>query len=80
MTRVVIELDDQTAARLSDLAGREGISLAEWARRTLERRSSSPLPESFFQVLGTWEDSRSTEEILADIRRDPAEQTRPPLG
>ena len=30
------------------------------------------LPDSFFAVLGTWEDSRSTEEILQDIRQEGA--------
>ena len=28
------------------------------------------LPDSFFEVLGTWEDDREPEEILRDIRQE----------
>lgn len=34
------------------------------------------LPESFFAVLGTWEDDRDPEEILRDIRRRVAQEER----
>jgi hypothetical protein len=80
MTRISIELDDATAERLGHLAHREGVSLAEWVRKTLSRDFAGPLPESFFEVLGTWEDSRDAGEILADIRRDTRDQGRQPLG
>lgn len=34
------------------------------------------LPESFFAVLGTWEDDRDSEEILRDIRREVPQRER----
>lgn len=36
--------------------------------------SGGRLPESFFQVLGTWEDDREPEAILADIRAELSER------
>ena len=32
------------------------------------------LPESFFEVLGSWEDERGPERILRDIRRAPRDR------
>jgi hypothetical protein len=43
-----------------------------WAKRR-------PLPDSFFAVLGTWEDERDPEEILRDIRQEVPQKKREPL-
>jgi hypothetical protein len=37
------------------------------------------LPDSFFAVLGSWEDNRSAEEILRDIRGEDPEPERTAL-
>jgi hypothetical protein len=45
----------------------------------LEAKLAGTLPESFFSVLGTWEDERSADEILRDIRAGREQDERPPL-
>jgi hypothetical protein len=37
------------------------------------------LPDSFFEVLGTWEDYREPEEILRDIRQEVLQRAREEL-
>jgi hypothetical protein len=39
-------------------------------RKTAEADLKSRLPQSFFDVLGTWEDDRDPEEILREIRAE----------
>jgi hypothetical protein len=39
-------------------------------KRSDPRPQKDRLPDSFFEVLGTWEDDREPEEILRDIRQE----------
>lgn len=59
---------------LGEINARMTFGLVAWA--WMERR---PLPDSFFAVLGTWEDERDPEEILRDVRREVPQQDREPL-
>jgi len=68
MTEIAIELDDQTAKRLHEASEKDGISPSAWVKRAIQIRLEDKLPDSFFAVLGTWEDDRSAEEIFRDIR------------
>jgi predicted DNA-binding protein len=68
MTEIAIELDDMTTKRLREVSERDGITPSAWIRRVIHTQLDEKLPESFFAVLGTWEDDRSTEEIFRDIR------------
>jgi hypothetical protein len=43
---------------------------------TIELDDEDRLPESFFAVLGTWEDNRSPEEIFQSIRAEAPQATR----
>lgn len=79
MAQLAIYLDEQTARRLEEEAEREGISRSAWVRRAVQARLEDRLPESFFEVLGTWEDDRDPEEILREIRDEPPERPRPPI-
>jgi len=51
-------------------ARRERVSRSAWIRGAVEARLAGRLPDSFFEVLGAWEDTRSPEQIVRDIRRD----------
>ena len=79
MPQLAIYLDEETAKELDEAAERDGKSRSEWVREAIKQKLSDRLPDSFFAVLGTWEDERSTEEILADLRSGPEQREREPL-
>ncbi len=79
MPQLAIYLDDETAKLLDEASEREGISRSAWVRQAVESRLKSRLPESFFEVLGTWEDEREPDEILRDIRAEVAQGERQTL-
>src|SRR4051794_34366608 len=68
MTEIAIELDDETAKRLRQASEKDGISPSAWVTQAIRIRLEGRLPDSFFAVLGTGKDTRSTEEILRDLR------------
>ena len=68
MSQLAIYLDEETAALLDKAAQKEGVSRSAWARRAIQSSLTNTLPESFFDVLGAWEDDRSPEEIIREIR------------
>jgi hypothetical protein len=70
MTEIAIELDDETAKRLRQASKKDGISLSAWVKQAIQIRLKDKLPDSFFAVLGTWEDDRRPEEILRAIREE----------
>ena len=59
--RPYVGIADSGGRQLSGQTGRRFRELLE---------GHEPLPQSFFQVLGSWEDDRDPDEILADIRRN----------
>jgi predicted DNA-binding protein len=79
MTEIAIELDDETAERLRQASKKDGISPSAWVKQAIRIRLEDKLPDSFFAVLGTWEDSRSTEEILRDLRTEAPQAKRAAL-
>lgn len=78
MAQVTIYLQDETASRVDRAARREGLSRSAWVKRAVESQLAGRLPESFFSVLGTWEDDRDPRRILADIRAGFSRRTRRP--
>jgi predicted transcriptional regulator len=68
MPRIAIYLDEDTKRRLTEAAEQEGVSRSAWVKRAVQSRLKDRLPESFFEVLGTWEDDREPEQILRDLR------------
>lgn len=76
MTEIAIELDDETAERLREASKKDGITPSTWIQRAIHTQLDEKLPESFFAVLGTWEDDRSAEEIFRDIRKEEPQTRR----
>jgi predicted transcriptional regulator len=77
MPQVAVYFDDETARLLEAGANREGKSRSAFVRDAVrEKLKSEPFPEWWFENLGTWEDDRSPEEILADIRSGPEQRER----
>ncbi|HEV2855468.1 MAG TPA: CopG family transcriptional regulator [Thermoanaerobaculia bacterium] len=79
MSQLAIYLDDDTSRLLDEAAEREGVSRSAWVRQAVQSRLRNRLPDSFFAVLGTWEDGRDPEEILRDIRQEIPQKHREPL-
>jgi hypothetical protein len=80
MSQLAIYLDEKTARLLAKAARRDRLSRSAWVKKAVEAQLANRLPESFFQVLGTWDDGRSPEEILADIRRGAEDKAREPIA
>ena len=79
MPQLAIYLDEETSRLLDEASGREGTSRSAWVRQAVQAKLRNRLPESFFAVLGSWEDDRDPEEILRDIRREGPQQEREPI-
>jgi len=79
MAQLAIYLDDATAKALNAAALRDGTSRSNWVCRAIRDRLDHRLPESFFSVIGAWEDDRSPAEILDEIRLGTSDQPRPAL-
>lgn len=76
MPQLAIYLDEQTARLLDRAARREKISRSAWVRNAVRSQVADRLPEAFFAVLGSWEDGRSSQEILRGIRSGARQRRR----
>lgn len=83
MPQLAIHLDEETAAALDEAAAKEAVSPSDWARQAvvlrLQPQHGDRLPQSFFDVLGTWEDDCEPDQILRRIREGMAESSRETL-
>ena len=79
MAQLAIYIDEKTAREINKASRKAGLSRSEWVSQVVKKELQGKLKEAFFQVLGTWEDDRSPEEILIDIRTGANQRERPPL-
>lgn len=79
MPQLAIYLDDETARQLTEASEREGLSRSAWVKRAVQAQLKNRLPDSFFEVLGTWEDDREPAEVLRDIRSEVPQKERASL-
>lgn len=57
----------------------EGKTRSAWVKEAILEKMQAKLPQAWYQTWGTWEDNRSSEEILADIDQGYAEKERETL-
>ena len=80
MSQIAIYVDDDLQTRMDRLARKEGKSRSQWVKEAiLEKLSTNRFPEEWFRLWGTWEDTRSTEDILKEIDEGLLEADREPL-
>jgi hypothetical protein len=79
MSQIAIYLNDEVQKLLDRTAKKEGKSRSAWIKEAILDKVHKDLPKSWFQVWGSWDDARSTEEIMKDIRTDTEPQERKPL-
>lgn len=73
MTQVTLYLDPEVAARLDAASKQAGKSRSAWVGELVIKQLNEPpatLPDWWWKNLGTWEDDRSSQEILEDIDAD----------
>ena len=80
MSQIAIYLDDVLEKKMARAAKREGKSRSAWVKEAIEQKiEGEKFSDDWFQLWGSWEDSRSTREILADIESGYSDQEREPL-
>ena len=78
MAQLAIYLDEDTASRLDAAARKAGKSRSAWVRELVSERLEDRLPDWWFDLLGTLEDDRTSDEIIRDIRNDSDQHERIP--
>lgn len=76
MPQVTIYLDEATNKQLSEACESQQRSKSAIAAEAIRKSLSNRLPPEWFKVLGTWEDDRTHEEIMRDIRSGPEQHQR----
>ena len=81
MPQLTIYLDAETAHLLDAAAKQEGVSRSSLAAEAIRRRLTPRFSEEWLANLGSWEDERTPEEILAESRQhDLPQPEREPLA
>jgi hypothetical protein len=74
MAQLALYVEDDLMKRLDRAAKQSGLSRSGYVARLLAEQLGERLPETFFEVLGTWDDDRSPAQIVRDIRRAPKDR------
>ena len=76
MPQVTIYLDEETNKQLSEACERQKRSKSAVAAEAIRKSLANRLPPEWFKLFGSWEDDRTHEEIMADIRSGPEQRER----
>ncbi len=76
MSQIAIYIEPSLEKKLERAAKIEGKSRSAWVKEAILEKINARLPEGWFKIWGSWEDTRSTEEILSDIKNGYAETER----
>jgi predicted transcriptional regulator len=68
MAQLAIYLEDQLAKRLDKAVKASGQSKSRWVAKAIERSLQDHWPDGFFDLAGKWQDDKSPEEIIKEIR------------
>lgn len=74
MAQLALYVADDLMKRLDQAAKLAKMSRSRFVAEALRQRLDEHLPESFFEVLGSWQDDRGPKEILRDIRKAPRDR------
>lgn len=74
MAQLALYVEDDLLKRLDRAAKQAGVSRSRFVARVLAQQLEERLPETFFEVLGSWEDERSPTQIIRDLRRAPRDR------
>ncbi|MGD8990552.1 MAG: hypothetical protein PVI00_03770 [Desulfobacterales bacterium] len=69
MAQLAIYLKDRLAQRLEKAVKASGQSKSRWVAQAIERSLQDQWPDGFFDLAGSWQDDRSPDEIIKEIRQ-----------
>lgn len=69
MPQVAIYIDETLSKRLDEVTKASGKSKSKWVADVITERLENEWPQGFFELAGSWEDDRSHEQIMAEIRK-----------
>lgn len=70
MAQITLYLDDETAARLRDVAKSAGVSLSQWVSALVRQRIDAQWPDSVRELVGSWDDVPLAEETRKNQAED----------
>lgn len=68
MPQVAIYIDEALSKKLDQVTRASGKSKSKWVADVISEKLENEWPQDFFALAGTWEDDRSPEQIMGDIR------------
>lgn len=76
MAQIAIYIEPELEKKIECASKTAGKSRSAWVKEAIEEKIGRGLSESWFSLWGSWEDTRSPEEILKDIKAGYAEPRR----
>ena len=70
MPQVAIYIDEKLSKKLDEVSKASGKSKSKWVADVISERLENEWPQGFFDLAGSWEDDRSAEQIMEEMRRD----------
>jgi len=82
MPQISLYIDEETLSKIEKAAKKEHISISKWVGNNIKRSFESKIntvennTTEWLKLAGSWEDERSAEEIIADIKNSRTENRR----
>jgi predicted DNA-binding protein len=69
MPQVAIYIDENLSKKLDEITKASGKSKSRWVADIITEKLANQWPEGFFELAGSWEDNKTAEGIMAEIRK-----------
>ena len=82
MPQISLYIDEETLKKVEKAAKKEHISISKWVGNNIKRSFESKIntvennTAEWLKLAGSWEDERSADEIIADIKNSRTENKR----
>ncbi len=69
MPQVAIYIDGTLSEKLDKVTKASGKSRSKWVADVITERLENEWPQDFFELAGSWEDEKTPDRIMAEIRK-----------
>ncbi|MCK4785748.1 MAG: CopG family transcriptional regulator [Desulfobacteraceae bacterium] len=69
MPQVAIYIDETLSEKLDKVTKASGKSRSKWVADVITERLENEWPQGFFELAGSWEDEKTPDRIMAEIRK-----------
>jgi len=69
MPQVAIYIDETLSKKLDEVSKASGKSKSKWVADVITKRLENEWPQGFFELAGSWEDDKTPEQIMVEIRK-----------